>query len=223
MRWGVGKGRFRNLTAVVLSGFLAVLFFAVWQFVRSIEPLAVDNTPRAATATIRDRLLHPKEDSTLRITATSLRLFCSIADSVYHVYRESFPVGVRRGSAWSEDSTQVLLQRTQMLCRRQVARALNSSYVPLSTYEHCQAAVISELIDQTLRVSVAPTELKRMQIVQNAVETLRSADVGVSEPERTMIRELSYYLVPRLYPFVIGLAGDDISYSATPASVTTKK
>lgn len=223
MRWGVGKGRFRNLTAVVLSGFLAVLFFVVWQFVRSIEPLAVDNTPRAVTATIRDRLLHPKEDSTLRVTATSLRLFCNIADSVHRVFRDSFPIGMRRGSSWTEDSSQVLLQRTQMLCRRQVARALNSSYVHISTYEHCQAAVISELIDQTLRVSVAPAELSRMQIVRNAIETFRSVNVGVSEPERAMIRELSYYLVPRLYPFVIGLAGDDISYSATPTRVTTKK
>ncbi|MFM8179230.1 MAG: hypothetical protein ACKOAG_08605 [Candidatus Kapaibacterium sp.] len=215
MRWGVGKGRFRNLTALVLSAFLAMLFLVVWQFVRRIEPLAVDNTPKAATATVRDRLLRPEEDSLLRVTATNLRLFCSIADSVDMVYRQAFPVSVRRGAQWTGDSTLTLMKRTQMLCRRQGARALNVGYVPMATYEHCQAAVIRELGDDALRLQVVPMEIRRLEIADSAISLMRSPLVGVSESERVLIREVAYHLVPRLQPFLLGLAGDDVSYSSS--------
>lgn len=215
MRWGVGKGRFRNLTAVVLSAFLAMLFFVVWQFVRRIEPLAVDNSPRASSATVRERLLHPEEDSLLRVTATNLRLLCRIADSVNTIYREAFPLSVRRSTSWNTDSATALLRRTHVLCRRQVARALNAFYVPLATYEHCEAAVISELGDQALRAFVLPVELRKMESVDSAMQIVRSGVVGVSESERALIREVSYYLVPRMQPFLLGLTGDNVSYSSS--------
>lgn len=214
MRWGVGKGRFRNLTAVVLSAFLALLFFVVWQFIRRIEPLAVDNTPRGSTATVRERLLHPEEDSLIRVTATNLRLLCRIADSVNTVYRDAFPLSVRRSSSWNADSSTALLQRTHVLCRRQVARALNAFYIPLATYEYCQAAVISELGDQSLRAFALPVELRKMELVDTAMQIVRSDVVGVSESERALIREVSYYLVPRMQPLLLGLTGDDVSYSS---------
>lgn len=210
MRWGVGKGRFRNLTAVVLSTFLAILFLVVWQFVRRIEPLAVDNTPQASTATIQDRLLHPREDSLLRVTASNLRVLCVIADSVNTEYKEIFPKNFKPGRNWNQDSSDALLQLAHMKCRQQVAHILNAQYMPFATYNYCQQVVIAVLAEKYK--AALPAALQSSETAVSAMATVRSRIVGVSENERELVMEVAEYLEPRLQPFMIGLTGDDVQF-----------
>ena len=213
MRWGVGKGRFRNLTAVVLSAFLAILFLIVWQFVRRIEPLAIDNTPQASTATIQDRLLHPREDSLLQVTASNLRVLCVIADSVNTVYKELFPKNFKRSRDWNQDSSDALLQLAHMKCRQQVARVLNAQYMPFATYNYCQQVVIAVLGEKYKQA--LPAALQTSESAEAAMTTIRSRVVGVSEGERELVMEVAEYLEPRLQPFLIGLTGDDVQFHST--------
>ena len=211
MRWGVGKGRFRNLTAVVLSVFLVMLFLLVWLFIKRIEPLTVDSTPRSGTAGIRERLLHPREDDSLTINASMVRVFCAIADSVAVSY-DSIMLVAKRPRTWNNDSLRAHLRLAHVRTRQLVAAALNDAYIPFATYKYCESRIVDELGNESLERYPLGADLARLR---NAVATPfvdTPGPIRMSEQERRLIHEVSYFLLPRLQPFIVGLTADSAWY-----------
>jgi len=221
MRWGVGKGRFRNLSAVVLSVFLVVLFLLVWLFIKRIEPLTVDSTPRAETAGIRERLLHPREDDSLTVTATSLRVFCTIADTVSAAYDSALCIG-RRPRVWTNDSLREHLRIAHMRTRQLVAGALNDAYMPYATYKYCETRIIDELGNESLERHPLRADIARLRRTASVHVNDDAGPIRMSEQERRLIHELSYYLLPRLQPFILGLTADSAWYEHTDAEGSSR-
>ncbi len=213
MRWGVGKGRFRNLTATVLSVLLALSFIVVWTFFHRIKPLTIDTSALSQTASISDRLINKEPEDSTQLRQRTVLLFHRIADSVDANFRRTFPPGTHHSSAWLRDSLPELLRRNQVQTRKEIGMVLNQSFSPIDEYRRCEAAILKEL-------HPSEKELERyhwllsVDYVQQAMKSVDENLVAdtVSAPDRELIHEFEYDLSNRLLPFLIGLSSDRINY-----------
>ncbi len=225
MRWGVGKGKFRNLTATILSVFLVAVFLAVWTFFQHIKPLTIDTTPQSQTAGIRDRLINEDTSAPQHLIPANLLLFNTVLDSVNQIFQREFPSSRSITRETKIDSVGMRLHSAQVSVRKTIAALLNQQYVNIDEYRRCEATVMAVIRDSESK-SIVARDLRKRSDVQSAEKTIaeRVDSTHFSAQDRLLIEDWEHRFRDRLFPLRIGLSADDIQYAplAKPTATSTE-
>ncbi len=215
MRWGVGKGRFRNLTATILCVFLALSFLIMWSFFRRIDPLTIDTSPRSQHASISDRLINKAEADSSELRQSDLLLFLRIADSVSTHFERSFPVAPSKAHAakWQSDTLPERMRQVQVETRKTIAYILNASFTPITQYRRCESLVMM-LVQSKKEDELRYRWLLSMPLIENAQDYVRThqTQYTISEAERQLIAEFQHDLQRHMMAFELGLSSDSLNY-----------
>ncbi len=224
MRWGVGKGRFRNLTATILSVCLALSFGLVWTFFHRIEPLTIDTSPRSQTASISDRLINTASTDSGAIRQSDIVLFCHIVDSVNAVFNRNFPSQKNRSTKWVNDTLPEMLRRCQVQTRQTIAFMLNQSFTTIGRYRRCESIALRLLSEKEVsdlrHRDILGTTLARVAI--DSMRTRRDSTTP-NQTERELILEFETQLRDRLTPLELGLSDDTFNFLDLAEHLPSKK
>lgn len=150
MRWGVGKGRFRNVTAILLCLLLGATFYFVWSFFQIIKPLTIDTSPQARTATISDRLLNIESSKNDTLTDTQLLLLSMIADTANAILINELKREVEQIEKNSFDNATIqhkiipaFLANTQEELRKHISLILNETFTSINEFQTIERKVVA--------------------------------------------------------------------------------
>jgi hypothetical protein len=239
MRWGVGKGKFRNVTSILLCLLLGATFYFVWTFFQIIKPLTIDTSPQALTATIGDRLLNIESRNTDTLSDTQLLLLCMIADTankilIYEVKRETEQLEKK-----SLDETTIehriipsFLANTQEELRKHIGIILNETFTPISEFQLIERRVLStypsyfdKLYNASLTSSILNDSLTALErtflnkvlrhpIVDSAEKqySILLDSINVHTKDRNHINEYRTRLANNLVALRLAMCDDAVSY-----------
>lgn len=229
MRWGVGKGRFRNLTAMFLCVLLAATFYAVWTFFNHVKPLTIDSSPQAMTATVSDRLINTGSYSGDSLRQSQLLLFSRIADSLDAVTRSQLRTFRNTKGKHDENSIRNLLADMQENVRRSLGMMLNETYTSAAEYRFIERKILATF--NALDVNTEESATEREIIEHPAVEAAQNVisqtidTTQVTAQDKELVMEFIPRLRSKLFAFATGLSSDDVQfhdYQATTESATQK-
>jgi len=216
MRWGVGKGKFRNLSAIVFCFLLAGVFYVVWTFFQSIKPLTVDTSPQASTALISDRLINTNnDDTTTTLRISDVELFALIADSVNSQVSAELVTEQHATKQFEEADLLRILISLQEQSRKTVGLMLNETYTSSRQYKNITNKILSRVLTQNHDVEYPLVKLLRKHpAVVQAHQTVHNnvKDIELTKHEIEIIDEFLPKIRNYIFPFEIGLCSDSVKY-----------
>lgn len=217
MRWGVGKGKFRNLTAIFLCFLLAGMFYAVWSFFQSIKPLTIDTSPLASTASVAERLINTNNaDTTAELNASDIELFATIADSVNSIVSAELITEQRAKKKFEDEDVLRILISLQEQVRKKIGFMLNETYTSAAHFRNTEQKVLARILANPHETNEYPL-IKRMR-AHPAVKLAHTSveehvhNTQLTKKEIELIDEFSPEIKNSVFPFEIGLSSDSVKY-----------